>query len=74
MERMPLKVGDRFASSSNPEIRLCIARLQWLHDGERVIGTRHPDGGEVIDLTEEEWAVTVTEFRLMREAAPAATT
>lgn len=68
MERMPLNTGDRFASENTPEIRLEIDRLQWLADGERVIGTRHPEGSQVIDLSEEEWADTVIAFRLMRAA------
>lgn len=65
-----LKVGDTFASTKDPEIRLTIDRLQWLPDGERIIGTRHPDGEEVIDLLESEWDATVAEFGLMKAASP----
>lgn len=68
MERMPLHIGEQFTSATAPEVRLAIARLQWLIDGERVIGTRHPEGGAVIDLSEEEWADTVSAFNLRREA------
>ena len=69
MERMPLNVGDTFISATDPEVRLTIDRLQWLIDGERIIGTRHPDGGQVIDMSEEQWAFTVREFALTKAAS-----